>query len=446
MEKMTLDEVRQATGGVLRGDADYVINSVTTKSEEGNVGALFVAIKGERFDGHDFVEKLSGAAVIASREVDAENVVIVEDTKKALGDIARYYRGQFDIPVVGITGSVGKTSTKDMISCVLSEHKKTLKTMGNMNNDIGLPRTVLGLDATYEQAVFEMGMNHFGEINYLTQIAQPSVAVITNIGTAHIGNLGGQDGILKAKLEILDGLIPGGILILNADDKFLWGVKGSLPVRTAYYGINNLNCDITAYNIILGIDKSKFKTEIYGEEHQVVINVVGEHHVYNALAAIAVGVELGIPAECIVRGIGKFETGAMRQNIFECRGAKIIEDCYNANPHSMASALKVLHQLGSKGRTIAVLGDMVEMGDFAEEAHATVGADVAGNDIDYLITVGENARIIAKHAGIESRSFDDNVSALEHLKAEVLAGDTVLIKASRAMRFEEISKGLQEDV
>ena len=445
MKRITLGEIAQATGGELRGNANYEISCVTTKSSEGIEGALFVAIKGERFDGHDFIGELRGAAALISREAAVENAVIVEDTQKALGDAARFYREKFDIPVVGITGSAGKTSTKDMIASVLSEYKPTLKTMGNMNNNIGLPLTVFGLDPLCEQAVIEMGMNHFGEISYLSQIAKPNVAVITNIGTAHIGNLGGQDGILKAKLEILDGLLPGALLILNADDKLLWGVKGSLPVRTMYYGINNLSCDITAYNIILGCDKSKFKTKIYGEEQQIVINAVGEHHVYNALAAIAVGVWLGIPAELIVSGVAKFETGAMRQNIFEYRGAKIIEDCYNANPNSMASSLKVLQQVGGCGRKIAVLGGMVEMGEFEEEAHVMVGNSVRECEIDYLITVGEMAKTIAKHAGIEAQLFEDNASAAEHLRSVVREGDTVLIKASRFFKFEEISKGLQEN-
>jgi len=454
VEKITIREILTATGGkLLSGTENMIINKITTDSRQAEKGALFIALKGDNFDGNDFAEKFlqGGEAVVVEKNispVNGKSVILVDDTKKALSDIARYYRNKFNIPVVGVTGSVGKTSTKDMLASVLSQKFNTLKTQGNFNNEIGLPLTVFNLSKENEIAVLEMGMNNFREISRLTHIAQPSIAVITNIGTAHIGNLGSQQNILKAKLEILEKLTPNGIVVLNGDDKILYSLKGKLPHTVIYYGIDNLKADIVATNIILGADKSKFKVKINGKIYPFEVNVIGQHHIYNALAAIIVGLQQKVEIEKIIKGVAEFSSGSMRQSIVKLDGITLIEDCYNASAASMEAALKVLSQIGGANRTIAVLGDILEQGDYSEKAHREVGLAVAEFEINKLITVGKDSKYIASEAqkrGItDILSFDNNKQATEYLIGEVKKYDTVLFKASRGMKLEEISDKLKE--
>lgn len=454
MEKITIREILTATGGkLISGNEETIINNITTDSRKAEQGILFVALKGDNFDGNDFAEGFlqGGEAVVVEKDihpVDGKCIIRVDDTKKALRDIAKYYRGKFNIPVVGVTGSVGKTSTKDMLASVLSQKYNTLKTQGNFNNEIGLPLTVFNLTKENEVAVLEMGMNNFGEISRLTNIAQPSIAVITNIGTAHIGNLGSQQNILKAKLEILEKLTPNGIVVLNGDDKILYSLKGKLPHTVIYYGIDNLKADIVATNIILGADKSKFKVRINGKIYSFEVNVIGQHHIYNALAAIIVGLQQKVEIEKIIKGVAEFSSGSMRQSIVKLDGITLIEDCYNASSASMEAALKVLSQIGGANRTIAVLGDILEQGDYSEKAHRQVGTAVAEFEINKLITVGTDSKYIADEAkkrGItDILSFDNNVQATEYLINEVKKDDTVLFKASRGMKLEEISNKVKE--
>ncbi len=455
MKALTLREIAEAVSGKLTGGEDMIIDGITTDSRKGGRGMLFVAIKGERFDGNDFaVEFLqSGDAVIVERAMEAPDgkaVVTVDDTKKALRDLAKYYREQFPIPAVGVTGSVGKTSTKDMIASVLSQRFNTLKTQGNFNNEIGLPLTVFNLTQAHDIAVLEMGMNNAGEISRLTAIAQPCTAVITNIGTAHIGNLGSQQNILKAKLEILEKLEPNGLVVLNADDKILWSLKGRLPHSVIYYGIENLKADVVATDIILGNDKSRFKVDVGGGACCFEVNEIGQHHIYNALAAIIVGINFKMKVADIINGVAAFETGSMRQSISKVGGVTVIDDCYNASAASMASAIKVLSQLGGANRTIAVLGDMLEQGSFAEREHRSVGGAVAEHGIDLLVTVGKDAKYIADEADVKGvkdiMSFDTNAQAAKYLAGTVRPPDTVLFKASRGMHFEEISEALKAHI
>ncbi len=305
------------------------------------------------------------------------------------------------------------------------------------------------MTSEHKMAVVEMGMNNSGEISRLTAIAQPSVAVITNIGTAHIGNLGSQQNILKAKLEILEHLEPKGLVVLNADDKILWSLKGKLPHSVIYYGIENLKADVIATDIVLGNDKSKFKVGINGEAYLFEINEIGQHHIYNALAAIIIGLYYKMSPEQIINGVSSFETGSMRQSISRFGEVAIIDDCYNASSSSMEAAIRVLSQLGGANRTIAVLGDMLEQGGFAEREHRIVGNAVAEYDISKLVTVGRDAKFIADEAadkGIDTVSFDTNSQAAEYLINEVKPGDTVLFKASRGMHLEEISAELKKNI
>lgn len=455
MKKCTVREIAAAVNGKIFGSEEIMINEVTTDSRKGEQGSLFVALKGERFDGNDFAHEFlkKGDAVIVERQVDKPNgktVILVDDTKKALLDLAKHYRKKFDIPFVGVTGSVGKTSTKDMIASVLSQRFNTLKTQGNYNNEIGLPLTMFNLTDENEIAVIEMGMNNFKEISRLTAVARPSVAVITNIGTAHIGNLGSQQNILKAKLEILEKLEPNGIVVLNADDKILYSLKSKLPHSVIYYGIDNLKADVIAKEIVLGNDKSKFKVEINGEPCSFEINEIGQHHIYNALAAIIIGLYYKMNPSEIITGVSKFVTGSMRQSIVKHGDITIIDDCYNASASSMESALKVLSQLGGANRTIAVLGDILEQGDYTEKEHRYVGGSVAEFEINKLVTVGEGAKYIAEEASLRGIadvvSFDNNSQAAQYLSDVVKPKDTVLFKASRGMHFEEISEKLKSTI
>jgi UDP-N-acetylmuramoyl-tripeptide--D-alanyl-D-alanine ligase len=414
---------------------------VGTASREG--AALFVALAGERFDGHDFIPAFyqnGGKAVISHRETDGPNVILVEDTLRALGDLAGYYRCRFSLPVVGITGSAGKTSTRRMTEGVLSGAGAVCATQGNLNNEVGLPRTLLTMHGAHRFAVVEMGMNHAGEIRYLAKIARPDIAVITNIGTAHIGNLGSREGILRAKLEILEGLPPDGLAILNGDDASLFAQRDSLSCRRLFYGIRNPACDLLADNVACGALGSEFRAA----GGSFTLRAPGAHHVYNALAAIAVGLECKLPLADIQKGVEKFAAADMRQTILEAGGLRIIEDCYNANGDSMRAALAVLAGSGAR-RKIAILGDMYELGEFARGEHRRVGECAARHGIDLLIAVGEYAAFIAERAragGVEVIRAGSNREALETALGLVREGDTVLVKASRGAKFEEISRGL----
>ena len=405
MLSLNCGEIVNATGGrLICGDTKLKIPDITTDSRKINQGELFVPIVGEKFDGHDFISKAfeSGASAVLTHK-DAEPVpgkviIRVEDTLKALGDLASYYRRKFNIPFIGVTGSVGKTTTKDMIADVLGQKFNVLKTAGNFNNEIGLPLTMFKLDGFHQAAVIEMGMSGFGEIRRLTSIVRPSVAVITNIGLSHIEKLGSRQNILKAKMEILDGLEDGGLVVLNGDDNLLFGMKDLLKFRTVFYGIGE-GLDYQAYNIkSAGEHGTFFEIAVGNREYKVHIPAPGVHNVYNALASIAVGLELNVPFEKILEGVKQFNTGNMRMNIISHNDYKIINDAYNASPQSMEAALDVLRDMGSNRRKIAVLGDMLEMGEWAPKAHMDVGKSAASKGIDYIITLGENGKFIAEGA------------------------------------------------
>jgi len=442
---MTLREIADAVGGrLLRSDGTAQISEVSIDSRSVDGATLFVALKGERFDGHDFLHDVfqRGGVAISQKDIGEGAMILVEDTRLALGALAKYYRSKFGLPVIGVTGSVGKTSTRGMIECVLSTAGEICATRGNLNNDIGLPRTLLTLRPAHRFAVIEMGMNHAGEIRYLTRITRPDIAVITNIGTAHIGNLGSREGILRAKLEILEGLPPKGLALLNGDDGMLFAQKNKLPFRAVSYGIHNAACDLLAERVICGAMESKF----YVNGDMFIVHAPGEHHVYNALAAIAVGLEFRLPVSDIQTGVGAFRPSGMRQAIIETGGVRMIEDCYNANADSMEAALAVLAASGAGGRKIAVLGDMYELGEFTEPEHRRVGDCAARHHIDLLITVGEYARFISEQAkknGVPVIQAGANQEALAAVLDILKEQDTVLVKASRGARFEEISRGIQ---
>lgn len=451
MQKLTINEIVKATGGTLVCGGKGEIKEITTDSRKVTDGALFIPLAGERFDGHDFaaVALENGAAAVVTHKdmaaVEGKTIVRVSDTQKALADIARFYKQKYNVPTVSITGSVGKTTTKDIIHSVLGMKYNTLKTEGNYNNEIGLPLTVLRLEKETEAAVIEMGMSHFGEIERLAGIAMPDVAVITNIGMSHIENLGSREGIFKAKTEVTKQFGKDNVLIVNGDDDFLSKTKGMGEYRVVYYGIKNPDNDVFAKDIVnKGIDGTEFVAVTPQGEMKITVNSAGEHNVYNALAAICVGMEFDVPFEKIAEGIASFKLTAMRMSVEEKDGVTVINDCYNASPDSIRAALKVLSSVKDK-RRIAILGDVLEMGDFAPKAHYALGTDVkAGADV--LITAGKNAGFIAdgaRDAGMtEVYAFADTDTAREFAGDFVKSGDAALVKASRGMHFEKIYNAL----
>lgn len=451
MDKISVKDIAAFAGGTLIGE-DVYVTSATTDSREAKDGAMFIGIKGERADGNDFASdflKKGGSCAVVEKDIEVPEgkcAIRVEDTKKAIRDIAEFYRTKLNIDVVAVTGSVGKTSTKEMLNSVISKAFNTYATKGNFNNEIGVPLTVFQLDSSFEKAIVEMGMSNLGEISRLTKIAKPHVAVITNIGTAHIGNLGSRENILKAKLEVLECLSD--LAVLNGDDEYLWGAKESISQKTLYYGIENKNADYVAYDVISDDNGSNFKLTIDGTEYGFYVPVVGLHHVYNAMAAIICGLHFGMKVDDIISGVEEYRTTGMRQKEIVIGDIKLIEDCYNASSDSMKSSLNVLKSLAGRKRSIAVLGDMLEQGDFAEENHRLVGNYAASSDTDTLVCVGSDAKFIADEArknGVKNvYEFSENLQASKFLKEYVKDGDVVLFKASRGMKLEEVSAALQE--
>lgn len=458
MQVLNCREILKAASGKLEaGNENTEFTGISTDSRKISAGDLFIPLSGLNFDGHDFIQKAidSGAAgAVANKKVQTTGghvIIRVDDTAAALRDIAAYYRQKFNVPFVGITGSVGKTSTKDMVACALGGRYKVLKTEGNLNNEIGVPLTVFNLNNTHEVAVVEMGMSGFGEIGRLTAIVKPRIAIITNIGIAHIEKLGSRQNILKAKMEILEGLEKGGVVIMNGDDTLLRGASSFIDFRKKLYGIEE-KCDYQAYNIkTYGEDGSDFEILTGNIEYKVRVPVPGIHNIYNALAAIAAGLELNVPMQDIISGISQFNPGKMRLNIFEKDGIKIIDDVYNANPQSMQAALNVLSDISAGARKIAVLGDMLELGEWAGKAHYDIGRYAAGKGVEHIIAVGPNSGQVALGAfegGCRRENavtFGTNPDALHYLNSIVKEDDIILVKGSRGMKMEEIVNGLAVD-
>ncbi len=413
-------------------------------------GELFVALQGAR-DGNDFVEQAmerGAAAALCTRGGFETPCLVVEDSRKALGEIARQERLRLNCQVVGITGSVGKTTIKEMTARILSEQYVTGKSQANHNNDIGLPMSILGLAGNTQAAVLEMGMNHFGEMSYLTSIARPDIAVIGNIGTMHIEFLGSRQGILKAKLEILEGLRPGGRIVLNGDEPLLWNLRDTLDPKPLYFGIDNPDCGLRAGNVVSQDGKVRFTAVYGGEKLPVEIPVEGRHFVMDALAAIAVAKLMEVPGEKIQAALLHYENIDGRQNIFEEKGYTIIKDCYNAGPESMEASLEVL---GSKNaRRIAVLGDMLELGVSSQAEHYRVGR-LAAMHADLIFALGTHAERVVNGAitgGMapeDVRAFDSMGELVEALKHRAKPGDVILFKGSRGMRMEQALEQFLKD-
>ena len=444
MGRITLEQAALWCGG--RVDPKYKdvtflgAGNDTRKLESGQ---LFVALQGER-DGHDFISAAleKGASAVLCTHCDGDfPAIVVEDTRIALGQIARGERERIGMKVVGVTGSVGKSTTKEMIASVLEGTYRVGKTPVNHNNDIGMPMAILSMAEDTQVAVLEMGMNHFREIAYLTAIGKPDVAVIVNIGVMHIEHLGSREGILQAKLEILEGMPEDGVVILNGDDSLLWNQDKTGNKKVTYFGINNPDCGVRAGEISQDAHGLSFRVNACGQKIPVELALEGEHYVQDALAAIAVGLELGVPALKIQERLSQFRNMADRQEIYEANGMTIIRDCYNAGPESMAAALNVL---GNRpGRHVAVLGDMLELGVCTAAEHYKVGRIVA-EKADLLFAYGPNSMrmlngaITGGMSQAKARAFTDRDKLVQVLKQLTKPGDVLLVKGSRGMRMELI--------
>ncbi len=453
MQPMTVTEIAAVVSGVWWNPCEQVpaISAVSTDSRNITPGCLFLPWVGEQFDGHNFIDAALDAGAAGClcaklpQDIRPDKFYIkVADTRLALRDMASAYRDKFDIPFVQITGSVGKTTTKEMIAAVLGAKLNVLKTPENFNNDIGTPLTLFGLSPEHQAAVIETGMNHFGEIEYLGAMVRPDIAVISNIGDAHIEYLGSRGGILKAKCEIFEHLKDDGIAILNGDDALLDTV--TLPQRIIRCGQSE-HCQVRISDILdHGVNGITCTVTSEKDVYHLNIPTPGEHMAYAASIAVAVGEALGLSKEEIIRGVAAYAPIGSRMHILRLSdGRVLLDDCYNANPQSVSAALEVLARTECE-RRVAVLGDMGELGDLTEQAHFNAGALAAMLGIDFVVAIGSKAVKIADGAamgGAEVLHFATREEAMPTLREQLQPHTTMLIKASHAMHFEEIVKELQ---
>lgn len=448
MTGCTVKELCAAVGGTLLQQSGAVVTQVSTDSRSIPNRALFVPLVGERFDGHDYLDaalERGAAGCLTARKpaslLPDKFYIQVSDTLEALKALAAWYRAKFDIPMVQVTGSAGKTTTKEMIAAVLSQRFSTLKTQANFNNAIGTPMTLLNLAPEHQAAVIETGMNHFGEIRYLGEMVRPTVAVITNVGDAHIENLGGtRQGILQAKCEIFENLQPGGLAVLNGDDELLSGL--TLPFETVLCGRHE-RCGVRVTNVAEhGIDGVTCTVTTKRDVYEVAIPSPGAYMIYPAAMAIAIGEHLGLTKAELLSGIAAYRPVGSRMHLVRCGGGRIIiDDCYNANPQAMAEALRILAQT-EHPRRMAVLGDMGELGDLTEQAHRDMGALTRTLGLDTVVAVGPKAKAI-QDANPDVLWFPTVADALSAIRAAFTAGTAVLVKASHAMHFTDIVKDLE---
>ena len=448
--RVKISDILKATGGkLLCGDENVVVTSFITDSRQGKAGAMFVPIRGERADGHDYIPAVlesPAAATFTDHEIPTgeKPIVLVKDCREALQKAAAWYREQFDIPVVGITGSVGKTTAKEMVAQALSAAFRVLKTAGNQNSQVGVPITVCGLRKDHTAAVVEMGVSMPGEMGRIAAVVKPTCAVMTNIGVSHIEFMKTRENILREKAHIADYLPAGGALFVNGDDDLLPTLKETLGNKVVTFGLGP-GCDWRAYGLNEA-DKGTFFTcqSPAGERTELFVPAAGEHNVRNALAAMGVARYLGVPAEDAVRAISAYKAPAMRQQVVEANGLLIIDDSYNASPDSMRSAIDVLQSRNVTGKRAAVLADMLELGDFSQQGHREVGEYAREKGVDLLVGVGPLAKDIAAGYGEGALWFEDNAQAIACLKETLREGDAVLVKGSRGMQTDQIVAALKE--
>ncbi len=456
MKPLKIKDIASAVGA--ENSAETLVHCIDTDSRTITEGSLFVALRGENFDGHKYVdsalEKGAAYALVDHGDEKDDRLIFCKDTEQGFLDIAGWYRDQFAVKVIGITGSVGKTTTKEMIAAVLESKYSTLKTAGNFNNRVGMPKTLFNLNDEHECAVIEMGMNQFGEISDLTRRAKPDLAVITNIGVQHIEFLGSREGILKAKMEIREGMKDGSPLILCGDDDLLGSFEDE-RFRIVRYGIDNKSCPITAENIELAEGETRFLLCANDKKMPASIPTFGIHNVLNALAAYAVGKEFGMDDDEIIAAFKNYVPSGMRQRLVDFKGMTVVEDCYNCGPDSLKAAIKAFASMKVEGKKIMILGDMLELGDFAQQLHHECGKLAGEQGIDVLFCCGELSKAtfegFAEEASTKDSCYkiDRNVMGEELLRqiknGTIKAGDSLWFKASHGVHLEDIIKRIYEE-
>ena len=446
MTGITVSDIARITGGRLSGDGGAAVSSAVIDSREASEGSMFLALPGEKADGHSYIGKafeMGAACCLALRVPDGETrpVIVVPDVAAALKDLAEQYRARFDIPVVGIAGSVGKTTAKEMTAAVLGSRLNVLKTEKNLNNELGVPLTLLRLAPEHQAAVVEMGISDFGEMSRLAKMVRPDMAVYTVIGHAHLEKLGDRNGVLRAKTELVDFMPAGGTVFVNGDDDLLYGYECSR--KKLCFGTGGHN-DVRAENIVS--DDSGTRCDIAAGSRRIpaVIQAYGQHMVYAALAGASVGIKLGLTDEEIASGIASYRTVGRRASVLDTGFVTLIDDCYNANPDSMKCALDSMAKLS--GRKVCILGDMLELGGNSPALHRAVGEYAAENGAGLIMTVGPMAENISAGAvgkGVRSEHFSTVEELISALPGCLRAGDTVLVKASHSMKFENISEAIK---
>lgn len=450
MAQFTLQEVLAATNGTCNYTDTVDFQEVSTDTRSIGQGYLFVALKGEHFDGHNFLAKAkelgaSGALVEKGQGLADWPCIEVDDTLKAYQDLAKFHRRRFSIPLVAVTGSSGKTTTKEMIAAVLGTQLQVLKTEKNFNNEIGLPKTLLGLDASHQACVVEMGMRGLGQIEELALIAEPTIGVITNVGTSHMELLGSQEKIAQAKGELIACMDENSVAILNADDPFVAAMADFAKGKCISYGIQN-NAMVKGSNISYKKDGIKFTCKCFDDVFDVFLPMIGEHNVLDALAAIAVARTCGVSPAKIKKGLEVFTGTPMRQELIAFPDFVVLNDAYNANPSSMAEAIKALSQLQGS-RKVAMVGDMLELGDFTEEGHRQIGRLLVQEGYGLVYTFGEAAKFIAdevRQGGIEVHPCTSHLEMANSYWDKHQEGDVILLKGSRGLRMERVVEELKE--
>ncbi|MBQ6298728.1 MAG: UDP-N-acetylmuramoyl-tripeptide--D-alanyl-D-alanine ligase [Selenomonadaceae bacterium] len=449
MDKLSLKEVALVTGAEANSDAEIFFEGVSTDSRKIQSGELFVALKGENCNGESFAKdalKKGAAAILVSKTAKRvpEGVVLkVEDTLTAYRQIAGAWRDRFQIPIVAVTGSNGKTTTKDLTAAALNGLGHVQKTSGNFNNEVGVPMTLLELKDKHKAAVVEIGMRGLGQIETLAQVVKPMIGIVTNVSEAHIELLGSIENIAKAKGELVEAIQAGGTIILNADNRHTADMKNLAGegVKVLTYSLENETADFVAKNILIGSVSTEFILSFRGREYDFEISMLGRHNVSNALAAIAAGYACGLKVPEVQRGFSTLTTTKMRYEVIRRDGLTIINDAYNASPASMRAAIHTTSEVYD-GRLIAVLGDMLELGEISETVHREIGAELVEHKFDTLITLGELGKFIAegaREAGLENvYTFDTHEDAAKKILEIVRDGDTILFKASHVMHMEKI--------
>ncbi len=452
MKNLTVKNIIAAVGGQYFGPCELLRNEVsfiTTDSRKAGENCLFAAIKGENSDGNDYIgSSYEKGALCAIGQIQPQNpdraFIKVRDTVSALGDLAAFYRSGFNLPIIGITGSVGKTTAKEMVSAVLSQRFNVHKTQKNLNNDLGVPLTLFGLDSRHQAAVVEMGISHFGEMARLAEIVRPTMALYTTIGCAHLEFLGDLDGVLKAKSEMLHYLPADGTVFVNGDDNKLKNI--SCKQKVVLYGVCD-DCQVTAENIrILGTQGMELTIVSGGRHFEAKINSFGKHLVTAALGAAAVGMNMGLTDSEIAAGLAAFSPVGSRAGIINTDSLTIIDDCYNANPTSVSAAIESLSMLNQ--RRVAILGDMMELGENAAMHHSQIGSLAAESGIDIVLATGElseNTVTAANKSGCKAAiHFPTKEELINFLPSLLVSGDAILVKASHSKHFETITEALKQ--